>query len=161
MHRLAVGTLVAASLVLGGCDRKPEKKESEHVSVSRDSGKITIQSDQGHAKVEIATEGGNLASQLPSFVPLYPGAKVQSRMQAASEGGKGGGIVYTAKAQPDAVIAFYRDKAKAEGMVERMVMRSEEAHILVAAAKDNKHSFRVSATPAEGGSQVSVFWSGD
>lgn len=160
MHRPLIGTVIAATLIVGGCDRKPEKKESDHVSISRDSGKITIQSDKEHAKVEIATGNEGLAAKLPAFVPLYPGAKVQSHLQGMNDQGEGGGVVYTARAAPSAVIAFYRGKAKAEGMAETMVMQSSDTHVFVATAKDGKRSFHISATPGEDGSQVSVFWSG-
>ena len=162
MNRLAIGTAVAVALLVSGCDQKPEKKESEHVSISRDGGKITIQSDNGKAKVEITTGDKGLTAKMPGFVSLYPGAKVQSNMQGAAASGMGGGVIFTAKDAPETVIAFYRDKAKAEGMAETMVMQREGTHIFVATAKAGKRSFHVSAAPGEdGGSQVSLFWSGE
>jgi hypothetical protein len=161
MHRLAIAMTISAALLASGCDRKPEKKESQQVSVSRDSGKITIQSDNGKTKVEIATADSGLTAKLPDFVQLYPGAKIVSNMQGSAETGMSGGVIFTVKDTPDAVIAFYRSKAKAEGMTEAMNMQSNGARVFIASAKDKQHSLHVSAAPSEdGGSQVSVFWSG-
>jgi hypothetical protein len=80
-------------------------------------------------------------------------------MHGAGDGGEGGGIVFTTSDSPDAVIGFYKKKAKDTGMQETMSAQSGGTDIFVATAKEGGNSFHVSATPADGKTQVSLFWS--
>lgn len=160
MHRLLIGTAIAASLIVAGCDQKPDKdKSADHVRIDQHAGKVTIQTDNGEAKFEMATNGESLKAELPSFVPAYPNGKIQSTMAGPSGGGQGGGIVFTTPDAPDAVIAYYKQKAKAAGMEETMNMQTAETLIFAATNKSTKNSLHVSAIKGDDGSQVSLFWS--
>jgi hypothetical protein len=158
MRALSIGIAIAIGLAIGGCDQKSEKKK-DHVSITGGGHKITIQSDKGQAKVEIATDEKGLSVKTPDFVSIYPGAKVLSSLTGADDSANGGGVAYTTSASPADVIAFYRKKAKAEGMKETMNAEMGGTRILAAKNEKTGESFHVNAVPSDGGTQASLFWS--
>ena len=118
MHRLLIGTAIAASLIVAGCDQKPDKDKSA-IMANRPARRQGHDPDrQGRAKFEMATNGESLKAELPSFVPLYPERKVQTSMAGPIGGGHGGGIVFTTSAAPERH-RLLSARAKAAGMKKR------------------------------------------
>jgi hypothetical protein len=99
-----------------------DRKTGEEVTLSFDDikkGKLKFSArgkDGEMANMEIG--GGE--GKMPSWVPVYPGAKAQGNMTANGESGDGageGGIVtFTTSDPPSTVRAFYEAKIKAMGM---------------------------------------------
>ncbi|MNO07877.1 hypothetical protein D3C81_2302640 [compost metagenome] len=70
-------------------------------------------------------------------------------------------MTFTTDAAPDAVVAFYRQRAEAAGLAPVMAMNQGEARAYGAAArKENGATLQVVAAPGEGGlTSVQLTWS--
>jgi hypothetical protein len=66
---------------------------------------------------------------LPAFAPVYPGAVVTASVTGNPDEPKGM-VAFTTADSEDAVIAFYRDKAKAAGLAEQTEMNMSGTRIL-------------------------------
>lgn len=98
----------------------------------------------------------------PAFAVIYPGGVPDGPPTVArSAEGPGGILSFTTQATPDAVVAFYRQRAEAAGLASVMAMNTGEARAYGAAAGDGSGKLlRVVATPVEGGAtSVQLDWS--
>jgi hypothetical protein len=93
--------ICAAVLALGACSR-PAPSQTKNVS-------ITIPGANGASTVI----GNQTPQNLPSFVQVYPGAKVTASMVSPN----GGVLVMETAAPPDQVMNFYKQLATSQGFV--------------------------------------------
>ena len=165
MRHLLIAFL--ATVLLAGCDQKPDK--ANHVTISSPNGSvnisgngehITMQSDNGKTRVEVNTNGigGNVG--LPAFVPLYPGAKVISSVHGNDAKSAGGMVAFDSKSTPADVIAFYKQKTAGAGLPQKMDMNQQGTMMFV--ASDEKRTLQVTSAPGDGGagSHTQLTWSG-
>jgi len=77
---------------------------------------MNIQEDGKNASISV---GGDAAGKVPSWVPVYPGGKVNGAFAATStdEHGDAGTFTFTTNDSAAEVRKFYEDKAKETGMV--------------------------------------------
>ncbi|WP_339930961.1 hypothetical protein [uncultured Brevundimonas sp.] len=101
-------------------------------------------------------------SDVPAFAAVYPGGQVSGAPTVADGPDGSGGIVsFTTNADPDTVVAWYRQKAEAAGLSSIMGMNQGKARAYGAAAADNAGtSLRVVADPIDDDStSVQLTWS--
>ncbi len=105
--------------------------------------------------------GTAAAPEAPAFAVLYPGAELDApALSASGPDGPGGLVTYRTRADPDAVIAFHRQKAEAAGLSSVMAMNQGEARAYGAAATDVGANLQVVASPTEDGeTSVQMSWS--
>lgn len=96
----------------------------------------------------------------PDFAALYPDAVVEAPPTIADgEAGPGGLVTFTTEADPESVIAFYRERAEASGLASVMTMNQGDAQAYGAAAPQGAN-LRVVAAPTEAGpTSVQLSWS--
>ncbi|WP_284223599.1 hypothetical protein, partial [Brevundimonas denitrificans] len=97
----------------------------------------------------------------PAFAVVYPGGTALGPVTVArGPDGPGGILSFTTEATPDAVVAFYRQRAEAAGLASVMAMNTGEARAYGAAAGDGSGKLlHVVATPVEGGpTSVQLDW---
>ncbi|MFN3817191.1 hypothetical protein [Brevundimonas sp.] len=95
----------------------------------------------------------------PAFAVIYPGGVINED-EAPSDSGAGGIVTYVTTASPDAVIAFHRTRAEAEGLASVMAMNQGEARAYGAHSTADGGNLSVFATPGEdGGTSVQLVWS--
>jgi hypothetical protein len=166
--RICLIALAAACLVLAGCGKKHEEA-SRHITISGKDGKVTIsgngehftmKANDGKTTFEINAGGLGANVKLPAFLPLYPGAKVQSSLAGIDAKGGGGMIAFETGARPAEVIGFYKQKSAAAGFTESFNMQSGEMMTFASSAKEGKKGMQVVATKTEHGTSVQVTWSG-
>ncbi len=159
--RISVWPL-ALLLALAGCGQKHE--QSKTVTVNGSNGSVTIsgngehyamKSSNGNETVEVNTSGA--VSGLPGFVPVFPGAKVQSSVIGSGGNGNGGTIVIETSAPIDAVIGFYRRKTQGEGLGQTMFMQTGGSTMF--AAGTGKKTIEVIASTDNGNTRAQVIWS--
>ncbi len=112
----------------------------------------------GTAPATPATE----TSGVPAFAAVYPGGQVSAPPTIANgPDGPGGIVSFTTNADPDTVVAFYRQKAEAAGLSSIMGMNQGRARAYGAVAADNAAtSLRVVADPVDdGATSVQLTWS--
>lgn len=101
---------------------------------------------------------GSTPPVMPSYLPLYPDAKVVGGFQRPSRFGDGGSVVYTSAARPADIIAFYEKTAAAANFVQ--TINNSNGGTLSYGARAGRRSLQVIAEPIAGGSHVQIFWSG-
>ena len=109
--RLAL-LLAAAAALLAGCGQPSEREKA-----ARDS-----------AAILRPRTDGQLPSNMPAYLTVYPGARVTSTVDAGSRGGT---VSFTATATADQVAAFYRERAMAAGLRQATDVSSNAVRILM------------------------------
>lgn len=144
---------LACLVSLAGCDRN---REEQHVtvsggsmSVSGNGAHMSFKDASGQQTVEINSNGGAAPANLPSFVTIYPGAKVQSSVTGSSANGNGGTIVIQTSASIPNLIAYYQKKSAAAGFGETMNMATGGTTMFTAGSKDNKRTIEVVASASK------------
>lgn len=164
MKRSVAAVAVAFTVGLTGCDGRSEAAPEIEASAATQE---TLPAD-GVAVVQAAPESTIAVADAaaidgaPAFAALYPGAQADGPATVASgPTGPGGLITFTTDAAPDAVVAFYRQRAEASGLAPVMAMNQGEARAYGAAARqENGASLQVVAAPGEGGlTSVQLTWS--
>jgi len=157
MRAFATVLMIGAAVALSACGKNNTKTYSTgngSVTVSNSNDHMTITGSNGE-KVEFGT-GTN--AKLPSFLPLYPGATVQSSFTGNGKDGSGGVVTFQAHASPAEIIGFYKGKATAAGMAQTMTADMGGTSTYVAANDKTKQTMSVSATANADGSSVQLTW---
>jgi hypothetical protein len=165
--------MIALALSLAACKpadpgvtvTDPKSGEKMRISTSDKDGNRTV-SVEGKGSVSVAASG-EAPTNLPSYLPLYPGAKYEGSFatnMAAKEGSqamKGGMVSFNTTDNADKVLAFYKEaltranlKENASGDMGGMKM------IAFSKGDSEAEGVQVMATPAPtGGTQVQLMYS--
>lgn len=152
------------------------KKENKLYTINLEearNGKITFQEEgkppttlttntDGTGAVKITTSDGNTATlgaggQLPSWVPAYPGATVESNVSGSSNEGSGGNFNLKTSDSSDKVVAFYQDQLKSAGFkLTSNITEQEGKKIAMLTGEDNDKRRNVTAiiAPDDNGQTV-------
>jgi len=150
MRRAPILAAAMAALgLLAGCDRGGQPG-----GPGAPTANVTIKGDDGEVKVT----AGVAATNLPSDLPLYPGATVISNISAQGGEDTGGTTIFQAKAAPAAVVDFYKQKAVAAGLSETTAFSAGERVMFSAARPGGGRAISVVATAQDGGAQVQLTW---
>lgn len=154
---LAVAALMAA-LAMAGCSQAP----ADEAPAAAGAGAAA---DAAAPAAAVPTESSAAATPAapgaPAFAVVYPGGTALGPVTVArGPDGPGGILSFTTEATPDAVVAFYRQRAEAAGLASVMAMNTGEARAYGAAAGDGSGKLlHVVATPVEGGpTSVQLDW---
>lgn len=161
---VAIGVL-AFSIGLAACDGPAASQGEEAAARSFEPDAASAAASDAPATA--STGGASPASAAairgaPAFAVVYPGAKADGAPIAANgPSGPGGLITFSTDADPEAVVAFYRQRAEQAGLASIMAMNQGEARAYGAAASgDNGASLQVVASPGEDGlTSVQLSWS--
>ncbi|MGO4687190.1 hypothetical protein [Brevundimonas sp. 2YAF1] len=156
MKRSVAAVAVAFTVGLTGCDGRSEAAPETSLPPIAEAPPAQPAASVATAAAEPAADGA------PVFAALYPGAQVDAPATvAAGPTGPGGLITFTTDAAPEAVIAFYRQRAEAAGLAPIMAMNQGEARAYGAGARTaNGATLQVVASPGEGGrTSVQLTWS--
>ena len=165
MKRSVAAVAVAFTVGLTGCDERSEAAPETSLppTAATSSAEATAPVAAETAAAPAATPAAATAIDgAPVFAALYPGAQTDAPATLASgPAGPGGLITFTTEAAPEAVVAFYRQRAEAAGLSPVMAMNQGEARAYGAAArKENGATLQVVASPGEGGlTSVQLTWS--
>ena len=100
------------------------------------------------------------ADGAPPFAAVYPGARLQGpAVTSENETERGGMVTFTTPDHPEAVIAWYRDRAEAAGLASAMTMTQGETQVFGARADGAGAHVQVVATPVDGETSVQLTWS--
>ena len=166
MKRSVAAVAVALTVGLTGCNERSEAApeiESPAAmpeTAPAEAAPVAVAAPAGEAVA--ASADAAPIDGAPVFAALYPGAQADAPATVASgPTGPGGLITFTTEAAPEAVIAFYRQRAEAAGLAPVMAMNQGEARAYGAAArKENGATLQVVASPGEGGlTSVQLTWS--
>lgn len=143
--------LAAFSMLgLAGCDRAADEAPAnpnppQASAASAGSATAAPAPQDASAQLSLA------APDAPAFAVLYPDAVVEEpATTAVGPDGEGGLVTFATEAEPDAVVAFYRQHAEAAGLTSVMGMNQGDARAYGASgAQPNGASLQVVASPGE------------
>lgn len=117
---------------------------------------------QSSSPAAAAASGQNASGTVtaPAYAAIYPGAEVeQPAVSAAGEDGPGGMVTFTTDADPEAVVAFYREQAEQGGLSSLTALSQGETRAYSAAGEDGAAVQVVAAPDGEGRTSVQLTWS--
>lgn len=162
MKRMLWAAAFSAAIVMTGCDRTPDT-EAPAVEATPVEGATEAASAAGPASAiaPAAASAVPAAADAPGYAVLYPGAEPKApATPGMSPAGPGGIVEFTTQASPDEVVAFYRERAEAEGLKPINTMSREEARGY-SAGDGGTRLLNVVATPVEDGpTDVLLSWTG-
>lgn len=126
-------------------------------SSTGDGGTLKVTTDKGETAVFGTTAGA--PKNLPSWVPVYGGAKVENSYDATTAEGRNAMFTVTSSDSVDQVAEFYQSKLEAEGLkVERSSYETagNKAIMFVGKTDDDKRTASVTITSNEGQTQAMV-----
>ena len=126
-------------------------------SKTGDGGTLTVTTDKGEQAVFGATAGA--PANLPSWVPIYTGAKIEGSYDATTAEGRNAMFTVTSSDSVDQVAEFYQSKLEAEGLkVERSSYETagSKTIMLVGKTDDDKRTANVTISSNEGQTQAMV-----
>jgi hypothetical protein len=137
-----------------------DKKTGKVVTMTFDDAKkgkfsFSAQGDDGKtASLEI----GAGADKLPSWIPAYPGAKVEGAfaMTGDSGEGNGGSFGFSTSDAAAKVMSFYQDKCKELGLKVKMTTTTSEGGMILAADEGEARTLNVIVGSGSGGTTVRV-----
>jgi hypothetical protein len=158
MKRTLAAAALMAAMAMAGCSQAPADEApaaAEAVAAADAAVPAAATPAESSAAATPAAPGA------PTFAVVYPGGAAQGPVTVArGPDGPGGILSFTTEATPDAVVAFYRQRAEAAGLASVMAMNTGEARAYGAAAGDGSGKLlHVVATPVEGGpTSVQLDW---
>jgi hypothetical protein len=158
MKRTLAAVALMAAMAMAGCSQAPADEApdaAEAVAAAHAAVPAAAAPAESSAGATPAAPGA------PAFAVVYPGGVALGPVTVArGPDGPGGILSFTTEATPDAVVAFYRQRAEAAGLASVMAMNTGEARAYGAAAGDGSGKLlHVVATPVEDGpTSVQLDW---
>ena len=159
MRKFVIIAMIATAAGLSGCGKSATKvytNGKDSVAVSNNGDHMTITGNNG-AKVEFGS-GTNATAKMPSYLPLYPGAKVTTSITGSDAHGSGGMVAFQVAAGAEDVVNFYKQKTTEAGMAQAMSAQMGDTTTYVAANDKTKQSVSISATKGGDGTTVQITW---
>jgi hypothetical protein len=133
-----------------------DRRNGQEVTMSFDdvkNGRLHFSAIDEHGKVAHLEIGGG-AAKLPSWVPAYPGAAMQSAMSGTgSDGdstGEGGIVTFSTPDAPAKVMDFYQGKCKDLGMKVELTTASADGGMITAVDEDGQRTIHVIVATGSG-----------
>ena len=138
------------------------RRDGKQVTLSFDdvkNGRLSLSAIDENGKVG-RVELGSGAGKLPVWVPIYPGAKVESHLSGMGDDGdqaaEGGVYTFTSSDSPEQIMSFYQDKARDLGMKVDLTTATAEGGHISATDQDENRSLVVLVGAANGGTSGTV-----
>jgi hypothetical protein len=169
---LAVGRILAATNpnveVVRSDEREGtvtirDKRTGKETTMTFDqarNGKFSITADDDHGGTATMQFGGAAnISNLPSWVPKYPGSEGTSTFAVKGSGGdlaEGGSFTFNTPDSAEKVMQFYRDRVQDLGLKVKVTSSTADSSMIVATEDGDKRSLTVIAGVNPGTTGVSV-----
>jgi hypothetical protein len=169
---LAVGKIIAATNpnieVVRSDDRAGtvtirDKRNGKETTMTFDqarNGKFSITADDDHgSKATMQFGGAATTTDLPSWVPKYPGSEGTSTFAlkgSGADGTDGGSFTFTTPDSSDKVLQFYRDKIQDLGLKVKMSSTTGDTSMIVATEDGDRRSLTVIIGSHPGSTSASI-----
>jgi hypothetical protein len=153
MKRIWSAALLIGLAGLAGCDGQAAPTDVAAASEGNDT------REAAEPAPASAPADADPAASTPEFASIFPGGVIDGDpLSAASDTSTGGLLTYVTDADPEAVIAFHKQKAEGAGLASVMAMNQGEARAYGAAREHN--NLQVVASPGpDGRTSVQMSWS--
>jgi hypothetical protein len=156
--------LAVAATAIAACGPSDEKTVTNSdgstvtAKTERDgSASYVAKSADGNTTVAMGT-GAAANAKTPPYAPVFPGATVETSVNA--DGANGGGMVmFKTNASAATVIDFYKKSATASGMASQFDATNGDTMSYSAKDEKTNRTIAVVATKADGGTTAQLTWS--
>jgi hypothetical protein len=132
-----------------------EDGKTTEVNTSGPNGSIEVKGPDGTVKL-----GGGAATNIPSWVPQYPGSKPENAITSDTPAEMGGVFHFKTKDSTEAVLKFYTDQVKAAGLTVANTTTTQgqggSGGFLTAADDSSKRSLTIAVGNEGGENSVAV-----
>ena len=139
-----------------------DRKTGEEVTLSFDDikkGRLRFSAKGKNGEMANMEIGGG-EGKMPSWVPVYPGAKAQGNMTARGEGadgaGEGGMVTFTTSDAPSRVTSFYEAKCKDLGATVNLTGSSDAGGMVTCADEGGGRTLHVMVGGGSGETSFTV-----
>lgn len=153
---------VVLTVAIAGCDRRAAISDAEaHAEAPVVDAHPAVPAVVAPMTTPTAVPASAVADGgVPQFAAVYPNAEIEGDpLTAAGPAGPGGVVTFLTDAQPETVIAFYRERAEAAGLATMMSLNQGEARAYGAQKQATGASLNVVAAPSETRTSVQLTWS--
>lgn len=155
MRKLATITAVTAAMALSGCGSETsgefttEDGETAEYTIDRDSGEtsMTVEGPDGTATMR---SGAGVPVDLPAGFSLFPGSTVITNTVVSQPDGTGTMVMFETDGTADAVMAHYRNQAKAAGFDIQLELNSNGSMMIGGERKADGSTMSITATANAG-----------
>lgn len=163
MKRSLATTAVVAAMVLAGCSERVEDAGAAEDAAVEAAAPAAGASDATRPSPAAGPSAAPPAAEgAPAFAVIYPGGSLKGPATVAQgPAGPGGIVQFTTDAEPEAVIAFYRQRAEAAGLkpINSMNRGDAQAYSAGDGADGRGQLLQVFATRVEDGpTDVQLDW---
>ena len=151
-----------ATVVVSGCRPKTDSAEPAPATAAVAAPPVVAPAVVATPTPAAAPSAEPALPGAPVYAAIYPGGELDGAPTSASgSAGDGGMVTYTTEAKPDAVIAFYRERAEDAGLASTAGMNQGDARAYGASGPGAAGaSLQVVASPTEAGeTSVQLSWS--
>ncbi len=121
-------------------------------SAGEGSGGLTVKTSEGTATF---SAGGD-ASNIPDWIPLFPGVTPKSNFSAEGGGQNTGTFSFSTDSEIDSILSFYDDQAEQAGLETKSRTTTGDGALWVAASSDESRGLTVMISQQGGGLEVVV-----
>ncbi len=129
-----------------------ETAELEFSEAEDGAAGVTVKTSEGTAT--FAAGGG--ASDIPDWIPVFPGAVTTSNFSTEADGQLTGSFSFTTDSDIDSILNYYDAEAKVVGLEIKSRTATAEGAVWVAASPDESRALTVMASKAGSGSGMEV-----
>jgi hypothetical protein len=160
MNRPRLPAALAAAALLGACDARIDRNQAENAAAGE---QVSAEGKAEEGKISVKASGFDLKLSLPKGMAgeakvdrdsklLYPGAVLRGMAIAAGEGGDTEvEIGFSTPQAVEAVAAWYRDPARADGFRLESAKKDGDSWMMTGVQKRDGHRFRLRLGPRPGG----------
>jgi hypothetical protein len=116
------------------------------------AGGLTVRTSEGTATFS----AGEDASDIPDWIPVYPGTTPTNNFSADANGQVTGTFTFATSADADAILNFYDAEAKAVGLETKSRTTTPDGAIWLASSPDDSRTLTVMASKKDAGMEVVV-----
>ena len=131
------------------------RSEEGSVTTSGEGEDQTMVIEAADGSGAVVGSGAGATVTGPDYARPYPGSRIVSTVDAGAD--RGGMTVFESDANPDTIIAYYRERAEEAGLSSGANMTMGEMR-QYAAESDSGQSLTVVVTPQDGRATVNVAW---
>ncbi|MGH9320487.1 MAG: hypothetical protein ACRD21_05085 [Vicinamibacteria bacterium] len=129
-----------------------KEAEFQLETTGEEAGQLTIRSDEGTATFSAGAD----ATDIPDWVPLYPGSAPKGNFATEGGGQRSGAFSFEADSDLESILDFYEGEKDRSGLEVRSRTAANEEAILVMSSTDESRGLNIMASRKGSSSEVAV-----
>jgi hypothetical protein len=127
------------------------KEATVKVNTDGDKGTVEVHSADGTMKF-----GGAGSSQMPGWMPVYPGSSPTGTFSAQTKDGSQSTFAFKTQDAPAKVMSYYQDQLKSGGFTINVATNTPQGGMVMAEDGGKSHSLMITASSSNEGTDVSL-----